>query len=70
MGLHDMRRSAATFLAIETPEKVGLIPALLQHTNADISDRHYNLAGMAGASRRYAKAIAARRAGGCARKRR
>ena len=62
MGLHDMRRSAATFLAIETPENVGLIPALLQHTNADISDRHYNLAGMAGASRRYTKAIAARRA--------
>jgi hypothetical protein len=56
-----MRRAAATYLAIETPENVGLIPALLQHTNAEISDRHYNLAGMAGASSRYLKAIAASR---------
>jgi integrase len=67
MGLHDMRRSAATFLALEAPEKVGLIAPLLQHTNADISERHYNLAGMARASSRYLRAIAASRARGFSR---
>ncbi len=57
MGLHDVRRAAATFLAIEAPEKVGLIPQILSHTNREISDQHYNLAGSAAASRRFLDAI-------------
>jgi len=36
MALHDMRRSAATHLAIDCPDKVGLIPAVLQHKNGNI----------------------------------
>jgi len=61
MGLHDMRRAAATFVAIEVPEKAGLIPSLLQHSNPDTTDRHYKLADMSGASKRYAATLSAYR---------
>lgn len=57
MGLHDVRRSAATFLAIEEPEKVGLIPQILSHANCQVSDRHYNLAGSGVASRRFLEIV-------------
>ncbi len=63
MGLHDFRRAAGTFLAIDTPEMIGIIPAVLQHTNPDMSDRHYKLAGSARASQRYTGAIARYRMG-------
>jgi hypothetical protein len=29
MGLHDFRRAASTFLAMDAPEKIGLIPGVL-----------------------------------------
>jgi len=54
MGLHDFRRSAATHLAMDAPDKVGLIPGLLQHTSPEISERHYNLARAIKASQRFA----------------
>lgn len=54
MGLHDFRRSAATHLAMDAPDKIGLIPGLLQHTSAEIGERHYNLARAMKASRRFA----------------
>lgn len=54
MCLHDFRRSAATHLAMDAPEQLGLIPGLLQHTSADISERHYNLANAIKASQRFA----------------
>lgn len=63
MGLHDIRRSAATFLAIEAPETIGLIPQVLHHTTREVSDRHYNLAGSAGASRRFLDATVTARQG-------
>jgi hypothetical protein len=53
MGLHDFRRAAATFLAIEAPDQVGLIPGILQHTSLEVGEKHYNLAQSVEASRRY-----------------
>lgn len=53
MGLHDFRRAAATYVAIDAPEKIGLIPGVLQHASADVSE-HYILAQTIEASRRLA----------------
>jgi integrase len=54
MGLHDMRRAAATFIAMEAPDKVGIIPGVLHHTSPEVSEQHYNLARSTEASRRFA----------------
>ncbi len=61
MGLHDFRRAAATFVAMDAPEKIGLIPGVLQHASADVSERHYNLARSVQASQRFAAHITASR---------
>jgi integrase len=53
MGLHDFRRAGATYLATVAPDKVGLIPGLLQHASPDVSEKHYNLARSVEASRRF-----------------
>ncbi len=58
MGLHDFRRAGASFLAIEAPEQVDLIPSILQHASPEVGERHYNLAGSMQASRRYGQHIA------------
>jgi integrase/recombinase XerD len=58
MGLHDIRRAAATFLAMDAPEKIGLIPGMLQHASPEVSQRHYNLARSVQASRRFAAHLA------------
>jgi integrase len=57
MGLHDFRRAAATFLATEAPEMVGLIPGILQHAKPEVGEQHYNLARSIGASRRHLAAL-------------
>ena len=54
MGLHDFRRAAATFIATDAPDKVGLIPGVLQHASPEVSEQHYNLAKSVEASRRFA----------------
>jgi hypothetical protein len=54
MGLHDFRRSAATTMALEQPEQASLIPAILQHSGFDTSDRHYKLGASAKAGKRFA----------------
>jgi integrase/recombinase XerD len=54
MSLHDFRRAAATYLAMDAPEKIGLIPGVLQHASPDVSDQHYNLARSVQAGRRFA----------------
>lgn len=59
MGLHDMRRAAATFLAVEAPEQVGLIPGVLQQASPEVGERHYNLARSTAASRRFAGHVTA-----------
>jgi hypothetical protein len=58
MGLHDFRRSASTFLAMESPEKIGLIPGVLQHASPEVNERHYNLARSAKAGQRFAAHLA------------
>jgi len=58
MSLHDFRRAGATFIAMEAPDKVGLIPGALQHASPDIGERHYNLARTVEASRRFAAHVA------------
>ena len=54
MGLHDFRRAAATFIATDAPDKIGLIQGVLQHASLDVSEQHYNLARSVEASRRFA----------------
>src|SRR5205823_7217657 len=54
MSLHDFRRAAATFLAMDAPEKIGLIPGILQHASPEVGDQHYNLSRSVQASRRFA----------------
>jgi hypothetical protein len=61
MGLHNFRRSASTFLAMEFPEKIGLIPGVLQHASPEVNERHYNLARSAKAGRRFAAHLAEER---------
>ena len=58
MGLHDFRRAAATYLAMEAPDMVGLIPGMLQHASPDVGERIYNLARSVEASRRFAAHVA------------
>ena len=58
MGLHDFRRAAATFLAMDAPEKIGLIPGVLQHASPEVSEQHYNLAHSVQAGRRFAAHLA------------
>ena len=58
MSIHDFRRAAATFLAMDAPEKIGLIPGVLQHASPDVSDRHYNLARSVQAGQRFAAHLA------------
>ena len=54
MGLHDFRRAAATFVAMDAPDKIGLIPGVLQHTSPEVSEQHYNLARSMRAGQRFA----------------
>jgi integrase/recombinase XerD len=61
MGLHDFRRSASTFLAMEFPEKIGLIPGVLQHASPEVNERHYNLARSTKAGQRFAAHLAKER---------
>jgi len=54
MGLHDFRRAGATFIAMDAPDRIGLIPDMLQHASPDVGERHYNLARSMRASQRFA----------------
>lgn len=54
MCLHDVRRAAATYIAIDMPEKIGFIPGVLQHSDPEVGEQHYNLANGMKASERYA----------------
>ena len=58
MGLHDFRRAALTFLAMDAPEKIGFIPGVLQHASPVVSERHYNLARSMQAGQRFAAHLA------------
>lgn len=57
MSLHDFRRSAASYLAIDAPDKLGWIPGVLQHSSPEIADQHYNLSESIVASQRHAQHV-------------
>ena len=46
------------FLAMDAPEKIGLIPGVLQHVKPEVSEQHYNLARSMQAGRRFAAHLA------------
>jgi hypothetical protein len=58
MSLHDFRRAAATFLAMDAPEQIGLISGVLHHASPDVGDQHYNLSRSMKAGRRFAAHLA------------
>lgn len=58
---HLFRDSAATSIAIHDPENVGIIAAILGHTNLATAQRHYNQAKCIDAGRRQAATISAMR---------
>jgi hypothetical protein len=62
MGLHDFRRAGPTFLAMDAPNQVGLIPGMLQHASDDIGERYYNLSKPVQASQRFAAQLSKMRA--------
>jgi hypothetical protein len=55
MGLYDFRRAGPTFLAMDAPEKISLIPGLLQHASPETNEQHYNLARSIQAGQRFAR---------------
>jgi integrase len=58
MCLHDFRRAASTFLAMDAPEMIGLIPGVLQHASPDVGDKYYNLSRSMQAGRRFSAHLA------------
>jgi hypothetical protein len=62
MCLHDFRRAAATFVATHAPEKIGIIPGVLQHSSPEVGERWYNLAHSVEAGRRHTATLAGMRA--------
>jgi integrase/recombinase XerD len=62
MGLHDFRRAAATFIATDAPERIGLVPGVLQYASHEVSEQHYNLARSVEATRRFVAHFAKTRA--------
>jgi len=58
MGLHDFRRAGPTFLAMDAPDKIGLVPGMLQHASPETGERYYNLGRSVEASRRFAAHLA------------
>ena len=61
MGLHDFRRAAATYIAMDAPDLIGIVPGALQHLSPDVSEQHYNLARTTQASRRHGAHLASLR---------
>jgi integrase len=58
---HLFRDAAATSIAIEDPEHVGIVVAILGHSTIKTSERYYNQATGIDAARRYQNVIAAYR---------
>ena len=58
MGLHDFRRAGPTFVAMDAPDKIGLIPGMLQHASPEPGEQYYNLARSTQAAQRFAEHLA------------
>jgi len=57
VNLHLFRDCQATFMALDDPEHVGAIPAILGHNDPHTAERFYNQAGTVEAARRYQQGI-------------
>jgi len=55
---HLFRHAAATSIAIEDPEHVGIVMRVLGHSSFRTAEKHYNKATSVEAARRYQKLIA------------
>jgi hypothetical protein len=53
MCIHDFRRAAATYLAMDAPGKIGLIPGVLHHASPDVGEQYYNLSRSMQAGQRF-----------------
>jgi hypothetical protein len=60
-ALHDYRRAAATYLAMDAPDKVSLIPGVLQLNDPEVGEKYYNLAKSITANRRVSAAANVRK---------
>lgn len=58
MCLHDFRRSATSYLAMDDPKQIGIVPGLLQQASPEVGERHYNLANGVKVSQRFAQNLA------------
>jgi integrase/recombinase XerD len=50
---HGFRDAVATTVALTAPERIGIVTPLLGHRSIRTAQRHYNLAGMAGAAKAW-----------------
>jgi integrase/recombinase XerD len=57
MNLHSFRPAAATSIAIEDSEHVGIVTTILGHASFKTAERYYNKATALEAARRYQKQI-------------
>ena len=57
VNLHLFRDCQATFMALDDPEHVGVIPSILGHNDPHTAERFYNQAGTVEAARRYQQGI-------------
>ena len=64
---HSFRHAAATSIAVEDPEHVGIIVRILGHSSLRTAELHYNMATSIEAARRYQKHIARLRESRCQR---
>ena len=60
---HLFRDCAATNIAIDDPDHIGIVWCLLGHRTPATTEKYYNLAGAVEASRRFQNALLARRHG-------
>ena len=67
---HLFRDCAATNIAIDDPDHIGIVWRLLGHRTPATTEKYYNLAGAVEASRRFQNALLARRHGDDTRNRR
>ena len=66
---HLFRDCAATNIAIDDPDHIGIVWRLLGHRTPATTEKYYNLAGAVEASRRFQNALLARRHGDITRNR-
>lgn len=57
ISMHRFRHCAATSIALQAPDSVGIIHSVLDHSVSTTSERYYNLAGSTSAARTFASGL-------------